>query len=291
MAITFGAISADTEALKDTISGGPPTLQTGIDVLPEQQTFLAEFTKLSEELKPGVRQLRLALPDLNDAVSIGTPVLRRTPPMNKDLRKVFVQLEQLVEQPTTLTTLQRLKETFGKTAKLAEYVVPAQTVCNYWNYWFTMLPEHLTEEDSTGYTQRVSLITTPPGPITVSALGIPLTIPGEVETGLSIGGYSGLQANGKAGPVPNPLEAGVFKPRELPILHGNPTGPTGQNGSDCQSGQTGYLLGRLPVAGQPASNPAVGVPDLPGDRGITDAFYKQNGERIFVDTRVEARQP
>jgi hypothetical protein len=291
MAITFGAISADPEALKETISEGPATLQTGIDVLPAQQTFLAEFTKLSEELKPGVRQLRLALPDLNDAVSTGTPVLRRTPPMNQDLRKVFVQLEQLVEQPTTMITLKRLKETFGKGAKLAKFVTPAQTVCNYWNYWFTMLPEHLTEQDSTGFTQRVSLISTPPGSITVSALGVPVTVPGEVETGLSTQGYSGLQANGKAGALPNPLEEGVFKPRELPILHGNPTGPTGQNGSDCQSGQTGYLLGRLPVAGQPASNPAVGVPDLPGDRGITDAFFKQNGDRIFVDTRVEARQP
>ena len=63
MATTFGAISADTEALKDTISGGPPTLQTGIDVLPEQQTVPGRVHRaLERRCKPGVRQLRLALP-------------------------------------------------------------------------------------------------------------------------------------------------------------------------------------------------------------------------------------
>jgi ABC-type transporter Mla subunit MlaD len=291
MAITFGAIGADPEALQETIVEGPPTLDAGIETFPEQQVFLSEFASLSEDLAPGVNQLRLALPDLNNAVEVGTPVLRRTPRMNKDLRKVFVQLEQLVEQPTTMITLKRLKETFGKGTKFAKFVTPAQTVCNYWNYWFTMLPEHLTAEDSTGFTQRVSLIATPPGPITVSAAGVPVTLDGEVETGLSIGGYSGAQANGKYGPVPNPLEAGVFDPRHLPILHGNPTGPTGQNGSDCQPGQTGYILGDLRIPGQPSNNPAVGLPDLPGDRGPTTAFWKQNGDRIFIDTRVEARQP
>ncbi|HKJ35954.1 MAG TPA: hypothetical protein VKA36_05250 [Solirubrobacterales bacterium] len=292
MAIAFGAISADTQALAETIQEGPPTLATGIRTLPAQQVFLAEFTDLSERLSPGVRQLRLALPDLNSAVRNGAPVLRRTPRMNRDLRTVFKQTENLVDQPTTLTSLQRLQKTFAKADELAEFVVPAQTVCNYWNYWMTMLPEHLSEKDSSGFTQRVALIATPPGPLTVSAGGVPLSVPGEVETGLSIGGYSGLQANGKAGPAPNPLDAGVFKPRELPILHGNPTGPTGQDGSDCQSGQTGYLLGsNFRVPGQPASDPAVAKPDLPGDRGPTTAFWKRDGTRILKDTRVGGRQP
>ena len=40
MAIAFAAISEDEEALKETISEGPPTLLTGIDVLPGQRVFL-----------------------------------------------------------------------------------------------------------------------------------------------------------------------------------------------------------------------------------------------------------
>jgi ABC-type transporter Mla subunit MlaD len=289
MAIAFGAISADVEALQETISETPPTLGTGIRTLPAQQTFLAELTDLTERLRPGARQLRLALPDLNSAVITGTPVLARTPRLNRNLREVFRELEALVEQPTTLLTLERLKTTFSKADRLAEFVTPAQTVCNYWNYWMTLLPEHLSERDSVGYSQRVSLIESPLGSLTVDLGAGPITIPGEVETGLSVAGYSGLRANGIAGPAtPSP---GEFEPHELPILHANATGPTGQDGSDCQSGQTGYLLGRLPVSGQPRSDPAVVQADLPGDRGPTTVFFKRNGERVLKDTRVPGRQP
>ncbi|MGF2075344.1 hypothetical protein, partial [Enterococcus casseliflavus] len=82
-----------------------------------------------------------------------------------------------------------------------------------------------------------------------------------------------------------------FEPRDLPILHGNPAGPTGQDGSDCQSGQTGYLLGEFRAPGQAADNPAVIAPDLPGDRGVTDVYFNADGTRELRDTRVEARQP
>jgi hypothetical protein len=95
-----------------------------------------------------------------------------------------------------------------------------------------------------------------------------------------IGGYSGLQANGKAAPavpnadnpVPNPDNL-KFEPHTFPITHGNPYGPAvdASGNADCQSGQAGYLLGDLRVPGQSPSNPAVGVPDIPGDRGPTFA--------------------
>lgn len=290
MAITFGAISSDVGALQDTISGGPPTLEAGIRILPGQQTFLAEFTDLSERLRPGVRQLRLALPDLNDAIEVGTPVLKRTVGTSTDLRAMLVELEDLVDQPTTLSSLTRLEETFDNAAPLAEHVVPAQTVCNYWNYFWTMLPEHLTERDSVGYTQRVSLVNSPPGSLTLDpGTGTPITVPGEVETGIGAAGYSGVQANGRAGQLsPNP---GEFEPRDLPILHANPAGPSGQSGSDCQAGQTGYLQGRLPAPGQPKDNPAIVKSDLPGDRGITSVYFNQDGTRTLKDTRVASRQP
>ncbi len=286
LAITFGAISADTGKLQETIIEGPPTLQTGIRVLPAQRRFLAEFTDLSSRLRPGVRQLRLALPDLNQAIDIGTPVLRRTPRSNRDLKTVFTSLEDLVEEPTTLSSIKRLDKTFDEAAHLAEYVVPAQTVCNYWNYWFAgPLTEHITERDSVGYTQRVSLISTPPGSLTLDiGAGVPITVPGEVETGLSIAGYSGVQANGKS-------ITGEFEPHELPILHGDPTGPTGQKNADCQRGQAGYLLGDLRIPGQGKSNPAIGVPDLPGSRGPTTVYWNSDGSRSLRDTRVAGRQP
>ena len=51
--------------------------ETGIDLLPRQRPFLRDFATLSEELRPGVKDLRATLPVLNDAIEVGTPVLRR----------------------------------------------------------------------------------------------------------------------------------------------------------------------------------------------------------------------
>lgn len=296
MADTFAAIGADPAALQATISGGPPMLQAGIDTLPAQQTFLAETAELVRRLNPGIEDLRIALPSLNGAVEAGTPALRRSVAASQRLRGVFRALEDLAEQPTTLISINRLGDLFDAADPLARYVVPAQTVCNYWNYLWTFLPEHMTEKDAIGYSQRVTLIGSPSGPITVDldldGAGplppVPTTQPGEVETGLSTGGYSGAQANGRSDLA---TSKGLFEPHELPILHANPGGPTGQDGRNCQPGQTGYVLGKLQVPGQSNANPAVIVPDLPGDPGPTDLYFKRNGDRELRDTRVGARQP
>ncbi len=294
MAVAFAAISEDPEALKETISEGPPTLQTGIDVLPGQQVFLRDFTTLSRLLRPGIHDLRISLPTLNSAIDVGTDVLPRTVRMNHNLQRVFRELKQLVEQPTTLLTLQRLEETFDEATPLAEQVVPAQTVCNYWNYWFTFFPAHIDEQDQFGFMERVGGPSFPPGALEL-ATGLPapldtIRFPGEVQTPL--GGYSGLQANGRAYD-PNVEEGGEFEPYELPILHGNPYGPTGQKGThaDCQAGQTGYPLGDLPVPGQSADNPAIAVSDLPGSRGPTTLYLTQGGQIQLRDTRVDSRAP
>ena len=290
-AVAFGAIARDPEALKATISEGPPTLQTAIDTLPRQRPFLAEFAELSRRLRPGVQDLRVALPVLNSAIDVGTPVLARTPQMNRDLRSVLIELDDLVAQESTKISLTRLRDTFDSARRFSEWVVPAQTVCNYFNYWFSFFPESLTDEDQAGYSFRQALTNAPPGEMTVHLGPATVTIPGETHG--PVAQYSGIQATGKHGPVPNPADDGLFDPHERPILHGNPYGPTGQDGSDCQAGQSGYALGGGPlrIPGQPVSNPSVGVQDIPGDRGVTDLFYDVGGVRTFRDTRVPSRQP
>ena len=111
--------------------------------------------------------------------------------------------------------------------------------------------------------------------------------PGQAQTGLA--GYSGLQANGIAGDAsPTP---GVFEPYDLPILYAPGYGPTGQDGDDCQAGQVGYPLGRLPIHSQPEFSPVIARPDLPGSRGPTTLFLLQDGTKQLRDTRVPSRQP
>ena len=255
MAITFGALSEDPEALKETISSGPPTLAQGTSALRAQRPFLADFADLNRRLLPGLVALRQTLPTLNGALEVGAPVLARTPPVNRKLGQAFTELRSLVRQPQTKTSLLRLRETFDQAAPAASYIAPFQTVCDYWNYFFTWLPEHLTQRDDLGTTQQVVIVGTPPGP--------------QVQT--DIGGYSGLAASGRAGTLsPNP---GQFQPHTLPILHYNDYGSAvdGFGNADCASGQHGYPLGSLRLPGQPAANPAIEVGNIPGDQGPTFA--------------------
>lgn len=258
MATTFGALSASTTDLKNTISSGVPTLEQGTVALAAQRPFLADFADLSRRLRPGVSALRHTLPTLNSALHIGAPVLASMPPVNAKLGDVFVQLRSLVQQPQTKTTLLRLRETFDQAAPAAQFIAPFQTVCNYWNYWFTYLPEHLSQRDNIGTTQRVSII------------GVPAGAPGGAgQVTTPLGGYSGLQANGIAGSASS--NPGQFQPHTLPIVHGDPYGPAvdSSGSADCQAGQAGYLLGNLPIPGQAPNNPAMAVSDIPGNRGPT----------------------
>ena len=272
-ATTFAAISEDPEALQDSIETGHPLFETGVRTLPAQTVFLRDLATFSRELQPGAEDLRVTLPVLNEAIDTGTPVLRSSPATNRKLKAALRELEQLVAQPSTRVTLERLRSTFDSAKPLAAWVVPAQTVCNYWNYWFTFLPAGLSDRDQVGYALRQTLARFPGSPT--------------VETPL--GGYSGVGANGKAGSAsPNP---GEFRPYEYPIVNTHPYQPTGQRNADCQAGQAAYPLGQIRVPGQPLSNPGDRVSDLPGSRGPTTLFWNADQQRELFDSRVPSRQP
>jgi phospholipid/cholesterol/gamma-HCH transport system substrate-binding protein len=302
--VAFAAIASDPEALRASISEGAALLTEGPSLLRRERPFLTEFTELSRRLNPGVRDLRVAIPTLNSAIRVGTNVLPRTPAMNHKLARVMVSLKKLVQQPATKTSIQRLQETFDTAKPLAQWVAPAQTVCNYWNDFWTMLPEHLTERDQIGFTQRIALVGGTVGPTESQFVQGPLNA------------YSGIQANGQTKASGDPLQGippNTFAPHDIPILHGNSYAPTGQPNNvvrnyagklglsgfspnyneypDCQPGQTGYVLGNFPAPGQPPWSPAQVLANLPGSRGVTDVFYDQNGNRSLKDTRIPSHQP
>jgi len=303
--VAFAAIASDPDALRATISESASLVTVGPSLLRRQRPFLTEFTELSNRLNPGIRQLRVAIPTLNSAVRVGTRVLPRTPPINHKLRGVMVSLKKLVQQPSTKTSIQRLEETFDSAKPLAQWVAPAQTVCNYWNYWFTFLPEHLSERDQIGFQQRVEIVGGSVGPVESNFVQGPLNA------------YTGIQANGRTnedlGDPEQGLPPDIFAPRQIPILHGNSYGPTGQPNNvvrnyagkrglsgyspnyneypDCQYGQTGYILGDHRAPGQPAWSPAQVLDNQPGSRGVTNFYFKKNGDRIIKDTRIPSHQP
>jgi hypothetical protein len=303
-AIAFGAISSDPEALRDTISGGPPALEAGLRSFPVQRPFLAEFADFSRLLRPGVRQLRIALPDLNQAVRLGRKVLPRTVPMNRDLEDVMRRLGELVDEPSTLISLTRLGDTFNLAEDAGRKIVPYQTVCNYWNYWMTYLTSHFALPTPFGYAERVI-------PPHIAGSTTPEEFPRNPMDNYSGGQGDGrftsnFMANNPEGdhrgifdPLPpNPddpdgggkLEADENDEAVIPILHGNPYGPAVTNGQpNCQAGQTGYALGEALLPGQEQNNPTFGVQQIAGpgslsgtpSLGRTDLFLTQQGDRIF----------
>ena len=267
-ATAFRAISSDPEALKDAISEAAPTYETGIRLLPDQRVFLANVEQFARLMRPGAEDLRITLPVLNEALETGAPVLRDSPPVNRRLREVLRELNQLVTQPSTRVTLERLGETFRTGRPFVRWVAPAQTVCNLWNYWFTHFPGALSEPSQVGYSLRQAIARWPGPP--------------QAEVGM--GGYTGISPNGKSG-------TGEFRPYEFPITNSHAYGPTGQQDADCQPGQIGYPLGHILVPGQRPSDPANRVSDLPGSRGPLTGFWNAEGQRISVDSRVDSRQP
>jgi hypothetical protein len=271
----FEAIGRDPDAYAQVIEQGPETLRTAISLLPAQREFNRKFADLAIELNPGIADLRTAAPALNEAVEVGTPVLGNQPPVNRRLEGALRALNHLVQQHSTRITLGHLRETFDEAAPLARYVAPAQTVCNYWNYWFTYFPNALSDEE----------------PLLGNAFRQTLTrFPASQTVETPLGGYSGLPANGRSGPL-DPDGNGVFKPYELPIFNSHPYAPTGQTDQDCQPGQGGYPLGFQPVPDQRPSDPANRASDLPGSRGVTTLFWNADGERQIVDTTNPKRAP
>ena len=81
-ATAFNAISSDPAALRGTISESAALFTQGPAELRRQRPFLSEFAELSRRLRPGVHQLPVAIPTLNQAITIGTPVLNRSVAMN-----------------------------------------------------------------------------------------------------------------------------------------------------------------------------------------------------------------
>jgi ABC-type transporter Mla subunit MlaD len=292
-AIAFGAISSDPQALKDTISNGPPSLEAGIRSFPVQAPFLADFAEFSRLLRPGVRDLRKSLPVLNQAVSLGAKVLPRTVQMNNDLAGVMTQLNNLVQNPSTLVSLIRLGTLFNLAQHAGKQIVPFQTVCNYWNYWTTYLPSHFGLPDQFGYAERVI------PPAVPGALGSPEDYPrnpmDNYSGGQGDGRYSDRAEDGNA----NFFDALPSNPDDpdgpdladevsQPILHGNPYGPAvdPDGRANCQAGQVGYALGEELLPGQHVDNPTNGIANITAGAGVaplgtTDLFLEQNGNRIF----------
>jgi virulence factor Mce-like protein len=222
---TFGALrDVARPYIQESISEGPATLDAAIAGLPRQRPFLANTEGLFRELRPGVRALRGAAPDLADALEIGTPTLRRTPPFNRRLASLLTELERFGEDPLVPRGVRRLTDTVRSLNPTLRFLAPAQTTCNYIAHWFRNISSLLSEGDMNGTWQRFIIIATPQGP---NAEGGPASAPADGPT---------LENHVHTNPYPNTAAPG--QPRE------------------CEAGNETYVQGKTVLSNVPGTQQA-----------------------------------
>src|SRR5919202_3071828 len=95
---TMGALAKVARPyIQQSITEGRPALDAGIRDFPQVRPFMRNTQALFHDLRPGVRALRTAAPALSSALVIGTPVLRRTPALNRRLQSLLVELRKFSE--------------------------------------------------------------------------------------------------------------------------------------------------------------------------------------------------
>jgi ABC-type transporter Mla subunit MlaD len=232
MADTFAAISANPQALQDTIEKGAPTMDVSIDSFRVQRPFMADFTDLSARLRPAARELPRSLPAINSAFKVGTPVLPRTVELNENLEKAFNEAEDLFENPNTLLALKDLTTAVTVTRPAIEYIAPYQTVCNYFQYFMHPLGEvqSVVQTGPTGggtvLNQNIKEVNTNQQNNYASSTG---SRPWDILEDQEPQGAHDLQGS--------PLFR-LYAPAYNPAIDA-------QGNADCQLGQTGYPNGAL----------------------------------------------
>jgi virulence factor Mce-like protein len=217
LATTFEAISRDPNALEATIRESPSTESVSTQSLKVQQPFLVDLGNLGTQLTPATASLRRALPDINPAIEIGTKTLARTPALNSRLQGVMVALKGLAQAPGTNIAINALTSTVTTLNPMIRYLGPYQTVCDGWNYFWTFLSEHLSEQTSFGFAQRAMINLANAGQTNnVGQQGAVAPVNGGGSDSLLTGGNAFLHAQSYGAAVDN------------------------QGNADCETGQRGY---------------------------------------------------
>jgi virulence factor Mce-like protein len=221
---TFSALSDVRPQIQQSIENGPAALDAAIQGFPTQRRFIANSADLFAELRPGVRALRTAAPDLADAFTVGERSLRRSVALNERLVPTFQALQDFAKDPSTELGIKDLQTTSDILRPTIARLKPAQTVCNYMTLWFRNIASLLSDGDANGTWQRFIIVASPQGPN-------------------NEGGPSSAPANG---------------PTTDNHLHNNPYPNTASPGQpdECEAGNETYLAGRTVIGNVPGTQSA-----------------------------------
>jgi hypothetical protein len=169
---------------------------------------------------------------LTDALQTGTPVLRDSPQLNRELAPTAEALERFNDDAGARSGLSRLQQTVGIVGPAIRFIAPAQTVCNYGGLLFGNLAQVVAQGANGGRWQRISIFEPPEGP---NSEGIFASAPADGPTDLE----NFLHYN----PYPNTAAPG--QPRE------------------CEAGNEPYAVGQQVIGNVPGNQGTV-TADQPG---------------------------
>jgi len=241
----FEAWSRYPDRLRQTIRDNAPTLRAGIRSFRVQRPFLAQTARFSRALRDAAAVMPVALPRIQGALQTGVPVLRRAPQVNEQLRGTLGALRDLAGDERTIYALRAVTRLVDVVQPLIRFVGPYVTVCNYFNYAWSNVGEHLTEPDPTGGSQRTLLNQFPrtrnPSDPSMGSIGAKRPSNGEPVV-------SGSPMNYHGGAYAAAINA--------------------DGTADCESGQRGYLE-KLTTYNADPNLKIVTDPHIPGAQGPT----------------------
>jgi virulence factor Mce-like protein len=216
---TFTALASVARPfIQETISKGPPTLDTVTAELPKQRPFIRNLTRFMGELRPGVAVLPRTAPVLADALQAGAHTLPKTPPLNRRLENTFRAVQRFSTDPLVAPALVRLTHTVQSLQPTLDFITPAQTTCNYVTLYLRNVASLLSVGDANGTWQRFIQVVTPRGP------------------------------NNEGFPSSAPANGGGDQPAKN-HLHTNPYPNTASPGQtkECEAGNEPYAVGQTTI--------------------------------------------
>ena len=147
---TAGALDAARPQLGQAIAETPPTEAAALSAFREARPLLTDAAALARDVRPGVRLLPRAADELDRALDEGVPVLRRAVALAAHLEDTLAAVARVAEDPATSETLERLLRVLVSAKPTVEFLVPAQTRCNYLGLWTRNVPNTISEGDASG---------------------------------------------------------------------------------------------------------------------------------------------
>jgi virulence factor Mce-like protein len=158
---TLTALAAVASPLQEAISTGVPLQASVTRRLPTQRPFLLRTRRLLSDLRPGLRALRVAAPDLAAALTRGTRTLPRLPQLNGRLDDVLASVDTLANDPVVPRSLDAQTRAARVLAPTLDQLTPAQVTCNAITLFGKNLANHLSEGNRYGTWERILFMLAP----------------------------------------------------------------------------------------------------------------------------------